>query len=166
MKISHPLDWMGVTDHSEYVGVIQVANTPGSPLSKTELGKKLVVHDKADVQRIYLFLGRTMIENKPIAELVAPALAASVWDKNNAFADAANEPGKFTAFNAYEWTSTPNNANLHRNIFFKDGAHLPKMPFSSFDSQAPEDLWTGWTSSASRASSCWPFRTTPTFPTA
>lgn len=141
MKIRQPLDWMGVTDHSEYVGVIQQANTPGTPLSQTELGKKLVVHDKADVQRIYLFLGNTMIDNKPIAELVAPALASTVWDKNNAFADAANEPGKFTAFNSYEWTSTPDNANMHRNVFFRDGKKLPKMPFSSFDSQAPEDLW-------------------------
>ena len=141
MKIKQPLDWMGVTDHSEYVGVIQVANTPGSPLSKTELGKKLVVKDKADVQRIYLLLGNSMIDNKPFPQLVAPELAASVWDKNNAMADAANEPGKFTAFNSYEWTSTPNNANLHRNVFFRDSSHLPKMPFSSFDSQAPEDLW-------------------------
>lgn len=141
MKIEQPLDWMGVTDHSEYVGVIQDANTPGSALSKTELGKKLIVRDKADIQRIYLFLGNTMIQNKPLAELVTPALIESVWNKNNAMADAANEPGKFTAFNSYEWTSTPDNANMHRNIFFKDSKHLPKMPFSSFDSQAPEDLW-------------------------
>lgn len=141
MRLKRPLDWMGVTDHSEYVGVIQQANTPGTPLNMSELGKKLIVKDKADVQRIYLFLGQTMIENKPIAELVAPALASTVWDKNNAYADAANEPGKFTAFNSYEWTSTPNNANLHRNVFFRDGKKLPKMPFSSFDSEAPEDLW-------------------------
>ena len=141
MKIKQPLDWMGVTDHSEYVGVIQQANTPGTPLNMSELGKKLIVRDKADVQRIYLFLGDTMIDNKPIAELVSPALASTVWDKNNAYADAANEPGKFTAFNSYEWTSTPDNANMHRNVFFRDGKKLPKMPFSSFDSQAPEDLW-------------------------
>ncbi len=141
MQIKQPLDWMGVTDHSEYVGVIQDANTPGSALSKTELGKKLVVKDKADIQRIYLFLGGTMIENKPIAALVTPALIESVWNKNNAMADAANEPGKFTAFNSYEWTSTPDNANMHRNVFFKYGDKLPKAPFSSFDSQAPEDLW-------------------------
>jgi len=141
MKITTPLDWMGVTDHSEYVGIIQAANTPGSDLSKTELGKKLVVKDKSDIQRIYLMLGQTMIDNKPIPELVAPALASSIWDKNNAMANAANEPGKFTAFNSYEWTSTPDNANMHRNIFYRDSAHLSKMPFSSFDSQAPEDLW-------------------------
>lgn len=141
MKIGHPLDWMGVTDHSEYVGVIQAANTAGSPLSKTEIGQKLIVRDKADIQRVYLMLIPTLAANKPIAELVAPALTTSVWDRNNAMADAANEPGKFTAFNSYEWTSMPNSANLHRNIFFRDGAHLPKMPFSSFDSDEPEKLW-------------------------
>ncbi len=65
MQITQPLDWMGVTDHSEYVGIIQQANTPGSALSKTELGKKLIVKDKADIQRIYLLLGNTMIDNKP-----------------------------------------------------------------------------------------------------
>jgi hypothetical protein len=141
MKITTPLDWMGVTDHSEYVGIIQVANTPGSPLSQTGLGKKMVVHDKSDIQRIYLLLGNTIIDNKPFPQLVVPELIATIWDKNNAAADAANEPGKFTAFNSYEWTSTPDNANMHRNIFYRDSAHLSKAPFSSFDSQAPEDLW-------------------------
>ena len=141
IKIEQPLDWMGVTDHSEYVGVIAVANTPGSPLSKTEIGKQLIVKDKADVQRIFVMLAGTLAENKPIAELVAPELAASVWDKNNAIANAANEPGKFTAFNSYEWTSMPNSANLHRNIFYRDARHLSKMPFSAFDSEHPEDLW-------------------------
>src|SRR5215510_12640085 len=34
VKIETPLDWAGVTDHSEYVGVIRLANEPGSPLSK------------------------------------------------------------------------------------------------------------------------------------
>jgi len=60
---------------------------------------------------------------------------------NVQIADEANEQGKFTAFAAYEWTSTPNSSNMHRNIFFKDSAKVPEVPFSSFDSQAPEDLW-------------------------
>ena len=29
IKIDTPLDWAGVTDHSEYVGVIKLANEPG-----------------------------------------------------------------------------------------------------------------------------------------
>ena len=141
MQIEQPLDWMGVTDHSEYVGVIQQANDPSTDLAKSALGKELQVKTPADVQRIYLKLGRTMTANQPIKELVSPQLMSSVWGRNNEMADAANEPGKFTAFNAYEWTSTPNSRNMHRNIYFKDAAHLPASPFSSFDSEAPEDLW-------------------------
>ena len=34
IRIDTPLDFMGVTDHSEYVGVTKLANTPGSALSK------------------------------------------------------------------------------------------------------------------------------------
>ncbi|HQU50102.1 MAG TPA: DUF3604 domain-containing protein, partial [Casimicrobiaceae bacterium] len=55
--------------------------------------------------------------------------------------DAANEPGKFTAFCAYEWTSTPDSRNMHRNVFFKDCAKVPQMPFSSLESTKPSDLW-------------------------
>ena len=33
IKIDTPLDFMGVTDHSEYVGVTKEANTPGSYVS-------------------------------------------------------------------------------------------------------------------------------------
>lgn len=141
MKIEQPLDWMGVTDHSEYVGVIQQANDPSTALAKSELGKQLQVKTPADIQRVYLLLGRTMTSNQPIKELVSPEVMSSVWSRNNEMANAANEPGKFTAFNAYEWTSTPNSRNMHRNIYFKDAAHLPQFPFSSFDFEAPEDLW-------------------------
>jgi hypothetical protein len=141
IKITTPLDWMGVTDHSEYVGVIQEANDSNSPLSKLPIAENLKVRDKADIQRVYLFLGASFFDGKPIKELVDPEIAANVWKRNVEMADEANEPGKFTAFAAYEWTSTPNSSNLHRNIFFKDSAHVPEVPFSSFDSQAPEDLW-------------------------
>ena len=141
IKITTPLDWMGVTDHSEYVGTIRLANEPGSAISKLPIAKELIVHSPADIQRIYLLLGDSMIENKPIQELVSPEVAGSVWKENNQIADAANEPGKFTAFCSYEWTSTPDNRNMHRNVFFKDCAKVPEMPFSSLESQDPTDLW-------------------------
>ena len=133
---------MGVTDHSEYVGTVRLANEPGSFLSKLPIAQKLVVHDAADVQRIYLWLGTAMIEGKPVKELVVPEIAGTVWKENNQFADQANEPGKFTAFCSYEWTSTPDYRNLHRNVFFRDCAKVPEMPFSSIDSSHPEDLWS------------------------
>jgi len=142
IKITTPLDWMGVTDHSEYAGVVRLANTPGSDISKMPIAKELVVKEPADIQRIYLWLGTSMIKMQPVKELVDPAVAGSVWKSNNEAADAANQPGKFTAFCAYEWTSNPDFANMHRNLFFKDCAKVPDVPFSSLDSQAPEDLWT------------------------
>ena len=137
IKITTPLDWMGVTDHSEYVGTVRLANEPGSAISKLPIAKELIVHGPADIQRIYLMLGETMITMKPIKALVSPDVAGSIWKENNAIADEANEPGKFTAFCSYEWTSTPDNRNMHRNVFFKDCAKVPDLPFSSLDSTTP-----------------------------
>jgi hypothetical protein len=141
IKIDTPLDWMGVTDHSEYVGTVRLANEPGSFLSKLPIAKELIVHDAADIQRIYLWLGTAMIKNEPVKQLVVPEIADSVWKSNNEIADKANEPGKFTAFCSYEWTSTPDFRNMHRNVFFKDCAKVPHAPLSSIDTQHPEDLW-------------------------
>ena len=141
IKIDTPLDWMGVTDHSEYVGTVRLANEPGSFLSKLPIAKELTVHDAADIQRIYLWLGTAMIKGEPVKTLVVPEIADNVWNENNKAADEANEPGKFTAFCSYEWTSTPNFTNMHRNVFFRDCAKVPAAPFSSINSQHPEDLW-------------------------
>ena len=141
IQITTPLDWMGVTDHSEYAGVVRLSNDPSSPISKLPIAEKLIVKDPADIQRIYLWLATSMIEAKPIADLVKPEISDTVWQENNKAADAANEPGKFTAFCSYEWTSNPDYQNMHRNVFFKDCANVPERPFSSLESQAPEDLW-------------------------
>jgi Protein of unknown function (DUF3604) len=46
IKIDTPLDWAGVTDHSEYVGVIRLANDPRSPISKLPAAQPLIM--KAD----------------------------------------------------------------------------------------------------------------------
>ena len=43
VKIDTPLDWAGVTDHSEYVGVIKLANEPGSPVSKLPAAQPLIL---------------------------------------------------------------------------------------------------------------------------
>jgi hypothetical protein len=150
VKITTPLDWMGVTDHSEYAGTVKLANTPGTAMSKLPVAEKLKVRDAADVQRIYLWLGTTIVDRKPIKELVSPEVAGNVWKENNGSADRANQPGKFTAFCSYEWTSTPDNRNMHRNVFFKDCAKVPEVPFSSIDSVAPEDLWS-WMDGQRRA---------------
>ena len=142
IKITRPLDFMAVTDHAEYAGTVRLANDPGSELSKLPIAEKLKVRSKDDVMKIYLWLGGSMIENKPIKELNDPAVSGSVWKQVVAIADKYYQPGKFTTFAAYEWTSTPDNRNMHRNVIFRDSKKVPDTPFTALDSDHPEDLWS------------------------
>lgn len=143
IKIDTPLDFMGVTDHSEYVGVTKEANTPGSAISKLPEAQPLIIHDlnnKEEVNRAFVYLV-SLMDRPPIKAFMSPEVAGSIWKKNVRIADENNHPGKFTAFCSYEWTSQYDNRNLHRNIFFRDCAKVPEMPYSALDSWHPEDLW-------------------------
>ena len=142
IKITRPLDFMAVTDHAEYVGTINLANDPASALAKLPIAEKLKVRSKEDINRVYLFLGASLLQNKPIKELMSPEIAGDVWKRMIAAADKYYQPGKFTTFAAYEWTSTPQNRNMHRNVIFLDSKKVPEVPFTSIDSDHPEDLWS------------------------
>jgi Protein of unknown function (DUF3604) len=141
VKIGRPLDFEGVTDHSEYAGMLSLVNDPSSPISKLPIAAKLKVKSPDDVNRVFQFLAGSIAKREPIKELTDPKVAGTVWAQNNAIADKYNKPGKFTTFCSYEWTSMPNNQNMHRNVFFKDCAKVPVQPFSALDSDKAEDLW-------------------------
>ena len=56
IKIDTPMDFMGVTDHSEYVGITAEANTPGSAVSKLPEAQPLILkdpNDQAEIQRAF-----------------------------------------------------------------------------------------------------------------
>ena len=78
VQIKRPLDFEAVTDHSEYMGTVRLANDPQSDLSKLPIAEKLKVRSKEDVQKVYLFLATSII-TEPIKELLAPEVAGSVW---------------------------------------------------------------------------------------
>src|SRR5499426_2935121 len=143
VKIDTPLDWAGVTDHSEYAGVVNLANEPGSAVSKLPAAQPLILKAKTkeEMTRVALYAINVLVAGPPQKALMSPEIAGTVWKRNVELAQAANEPGKFTTFCSYEWTSMPNNMNLHRNIFFKDCAHVPPQPFSALDSPFPDELW-------------------------
>ena len=145
VKIVTPLDWAGVTDHSEYVGVIKYANDPSSPVSKLAAAQPLRINpDKPFAEegiRIFNYAAKVLFGGPPVKALMDPKVSGTVWKETIAAANEANEPGKFTAFCSYEWTSMPNNMNMHRNVFFKACEKVPEAPFSALDSAFPEDLW-------------------------
>jgi hypothetical protein len=142
VKLKRPLDFHGVTDHSEYMGMVRLANDPTSPISKLPIAEKLKVRSPADIVPIFKWMVASLASDKPIKELLNPDTAGTVWKSTIAAADKYNQPGKFTTFVAYEWTSAPNSRNMHRNVFFKDSKKVPELPFTAIDSLHPEDLWT------------------------
>ena len=134
---------MGVTDHAEYVGVTKEANTPGSAISKLPEAQPLILKDpnnKEEVNKVFLYL-LSLTSKPPIKAFMSPQVAGTIWKDNVRLADENNHPGKFTAFCSFEYTSQVNNRNLHRNIFFRDCAKVPELPYSMLDSWHPEDLW-------------------------
>jgi hypothetical protein len=143
IKIDTPMDFMGVTDHSEYVGITKEANTPGSAVSKLPQAQPLILknpNDQAEIQRAFTYLVG-LNSGPPVKAFMSPQVAGTVWKENVKIAEENNHPGKFTAFCSYEWTSMPNYRNLHRNIFFRDCTNVPPMPFSALDDDHPEALW-------------------------
>ncbi len=141
-----PLDFLAVTDHSEYLGVIEAVRDPNGPFAGTELYRQYTSKDQKDVAKSFADFVAEMSANKPNPELNKPEVLKSAWQRVINAANTYNKPGKFTALVGYEWTSAPvdankNAQNLHRCVIFK-GDKVPNLPFSSFDSNDPENLWT------------------------
>ena len=139
-----PYDFVAITDHSEYYGVLKQLTDPNDPLSESEFAKGftrgILGGDKEAAAKYVTGLIGTLLTNNPMPEYITPDLLTGNWAKFVETADRFNKPGEFTALYAYEWTSIPNGQNMHRNVFFREKP--PVVPFSSFDSQDPEDLWT------------------------
>ncbi len=77
-----------------------------------------------------------------------PGTAAyrSAWRETIKAADDANEPGRFTAFIGFEWTSNTGGNNLHRNVIFRENGERARLvePFTVYPplgSDNPRDLW-------------------------
>lgn len=142
VRLRRPLDFLLVSDHSEYLGLYVMLEESNPDLLATEYGQRwhaLLQQGKRKK------IGGEFVDHLGTTEESIRDLPfnRSIWQRVIANAERYNNPGKFTAFIGYEWTSMPEGANLHRNILFRDGAELTAqvLPFSSIDSSDPEDLW-------------------------
>ena len=154
VQLRQPLDFYAVTDHAMFLGAVKAAAD-----TSTEFSQLLHVRDLHDLNRasnqnieslpqrvraFSSFLPDTLngIINGDIDVELVNTIAKEAWSHIISAAQAHNQPGKFTTFVAYEYTSsTDDRGNLHRNVVFAGGDKLPAMPFSRFHSQNPEGLW-------------------------
>lgn len=161
-QLRRPLDFLVVADHAVNLGLMARLSADDPLLLGTKQGKvwlarfKSTYEDTSDVLNASLKRFRrrmgTVFNNqggervlwhyfiKP--RMADPVFRQSVWDEVIANAERHNDPGKFTAFIGYEWTSNVRGAQ-HRNVIFKDGGDIVSrvLPFSRFDSSDPEKLW-------------------------
>ena len=145
IQIGTPLDFLVLSDHGEFMGVIPNI-LKGNPLvANTETGKRYrQMFDEGKAIEVFGELIAQVNKVAPInPDLGNEEVSRSVWGEIMAAADRHNEPGKFTAFMGWEWSSTPGGANLHRVVVMRDGKEKGQqfIPYTSLDSDKPEDLW-------------------------
>ncbi len=141
MKLnSGPLDFLAVTDHSEYLGVLPAIDTPGDPYANVPYAKDLFSTDTAQVNTAFRKFGDALRTGKRMDEFSDLRTVKSAWHDIIESAKKNYEPGKFTTLIGYEFTSAPNGRNLHRNVIFS-GDTAPELPFTALESQNPEELW-------------------------
>lgn len=149
-KLSRPLDFLVVADHSDGMGFFPIIMAGGSAVMADPQGKKW--HDlifsgqgaTAAIDIIQNFGKGTM--PKGIFPTPGTKSYRGAWQETIKAAEDANEPGKFTAFIGYEWTSNTGGNNLHRNVIFRDDGDKASLvePYTTMKplgSDNPEDLW-------------------------
>ncbi|XOV82222.1 MAG: DUF3604 domain-containing protein [bacterium] len=154
MQLKAPLDFYAVTDHAMFLGAVPAAADTSTEFSRLALAQPFHNLNRADNLNVDSAADRGQRFSTFIPNVVAGLLDGSVdpemlnniarqaWADTISAAQIHNDPGKFTTFVAYEYTTTTDErGNLHRNVIFKTDDRLPEIPFSRFHSQNPEGLW-------------------------
>ena len=170
MKLREPLDFYAVTDHGFYMGMIQAYADTSTDISQNDFAEpfhnlnrldNLTVESAGERSNIFSsVLGATIIKPYPdwhpnllkayFSRYTQGALRSFDYDiHKSAWADVArsanehNDPGNFTTFIGYEFTTSTDieGGNLHRNVIF-ESSKASIRPWTRIDSINPEDLWT------------------------
>ena len=170
MKLREPLDFYSVTDHGFYMGMIQAFADTSTDISQNDFAKPFHNLNRLDNLTVESAGQRSNIFSSVLAGVVTqpfpdwhPKILKAYLTRNtqaalksfdynvhkSAWADIArsanehNDPGHFTTFIGYEFTTSTNieGGNLHRNVIF-ESSKASIRPWTRIDSINPEDLWT------------------------
>ena len=141
VKLIRPLDFIVVADHAENLGLADFIRRSDPIVLANETGKRW--HDMNKAGNGYdAFIEWVRSDDKDLIN--EPRMVQSVWGRVVENADKYYQPGVFTTFTGFEWTSMPGGNNLHRVVVFRDGEKRTSqvLPFDMYDSVDPEDLWS------------------------
>jgi hypothetical protein len=148
-KLSRPLDFLVVADHSDGMGFFPQLLSGDQALLATPQGRKWYDEinsgkgAQAAIDIVTSFGKGQMPKGFPVP---GTASYRNAWRETIKAAEEANEPGRFTAFIGYEWTSNAGGYNLHRNVIWRDGGAKaglvePYTTLPPLGSPNPRDLW-------------------------
>jgi hypothetical protein len=152
MQLDRPLDFYAVTDHGFYLGVVRAGSDTTTDISKFPAMQ--VIHDLNAPENLTLAsiptrnfrafirgFRKDMAGSEPLRGMV-DGIMRTTWADEVDAADRHYEPGKFTTFAAYEFSTTrQDGGSMHRNVIFRGTENLPAVPFNRLMSLDPEDLW-------------------------
>ena len=154
VKLSRPLDWLAVTDHSDMMGIATDIQNGTPNIMAVPKGKEWAqgfaeggeAAGKAAFDLINHFAQMKVPEELLKQYSPGSPIYNKVWERIIAAADHYNEPGHFTAMIGYEWTSVPKGFNLHRNVILRDGGDrarqvVPMVTQAPVGSTNPLDLY-------------------------
>jgi len=154
VRLSRPLDWIVVADHSDGMGMAGDIISGAPVVQQYEQGARwsaAVAEGGEAAVEATLDLITTFSQGKMEPEMLANYMPGTknyknLWEKVIADAEEFNDPGHFTAFIGFEWTSLIKGNNMHRVVMMRDGAVRTSqvVPFTMTAPQGspnPRDLW-------------------------
>jgi hypothetical protein len=146
IKLSRPLDFLVVADHSDGMGAMKEIFKGNPNLMTDPTVRDWNKRMNAGGEEAFLAtmdVINSFTQGKIPAVVLDREFQKTIWDEYIDLAEAFNEPGRFTAMIGYEWTSTENGNNLHRNVLYRDDGDVARqiVPYTTAESFNPEDLW-------------------------
>lgn len=149
-KLSRPLDFLVIADHSDNMGFFPDLVDGKEHILRDPIGKDWYDRIQAGegVGVALELISKFSQGEFPPALLYTPDSGPykSVWQETVDAAERYNDPGKFTAFIGYEWTSLVKGNNMHRVVIYRDngdkaGQMVPYTTIAPAGSTNPRDLW-------------------------
>ncbi len=145
VKLSRPLDWLVISDHSDNMGFFPDLFAGKSHILSDPKGKDWYSRIQAGegVDVALELIGLFSQGKFPPTLMYTPDSKPykSAWQETVAAAEEYNDPGTFTAFIGYEWTSLVKGNNLHRVVIFRDDGSLAlqTVPYTTVAPQGSTD---------------------------